>query len=218
MKAKHFLNGLKPQYITQLAPLDIQTYAEMVEKAQLLEDATDFTDRIKGKFVKKKLTPGLTTAKPNIGKKHPFSIMEGPSQEKKPKVIIPTTPEKSNCKHCDKPGHTTDECWRKVGACLHYGSREHGAYRFCHGSVDTPTTGVDTGFQTLRQNDEEMVKRVDTASSSVDIRPSAQRTQLTGPYSVSTQPQVVSTLDPVPRGPVCHTGTVCRHSLGVCRH
>ncbi|MQL77363.1 hypothetical protein Taro_009789 [Colocasia esculenta] len=28
----------------------------MVKKAQLLEDATDFTDRIKGKFVKKEMT------------------------------------------------------------------------------------------------------------------------------------------------------------------
>ncbi|MQL78451.1 hypothetical protein Taro_010877, partial [Colocasia esculenta] len=52
-------------------------------------------------------------------------------------------------------------------------------YRFCHGSVDIPTTGVDTGFQTLRQNDEEKVKCVDTASSGVDTRPSSQRTQLT---------------------------------------
>ncbi|MQL81365.1 hypothetical protein Taro_013816, partial [Colocasia esculenta] len=39
-------------------------------------------------------------------------------------------------------------------------------YRFCHGSVDTPTTGVDTGFQTLRQNDEE--KCVDTLLGQVD--------------------------------------------------
>ncbi|MQL79545.1 hypothetical protein Taro_011974 [Colocasia esculenta] len=31
-------------------------------------------------------------------------------------------------------------------------------YRFCLGSVDTPLTGVDTVFQTLRQNDEEKVK------------------------------------------------------------
>ncbi|MQL72337.1 hypothetical protein Taro_004677 [Colocasia esculenta] len=86
-------------------------------------------------------------------------------------------------------------------------------YISCKGSVDTPTTGVDTEFQTLRQNDEEKVKCVDTASSGVDTRPSSQRTQLTGLYSVSTQPQVVSTLDPVPRGPVCQTGTMCRHSL-----
>ncbi|MQM14047.1 hypothetical protein Taro_046976 [Colocasia esculenta] len=96
---------------------------------------------------------------------------------------------------CNKSGHMKADC-------------PEGVYRFCHGSVDTPTTGVDTGFQTLRQNDEEKVKCVDTASSGVDTRPSSQRTQLTGLYSVSTQPQVVSTLDPVPRGPVCQTGTV----------
>ncbi|MQM06332.1 hypothetical protein Taro_039153 [Colocasia esculenta] len=117
MKAKLFLNGLRPQYITQLAPLDIQTYAEMVKKAQLLEDATDFTDRIKEKFVKKELTPDMTSAKPTNGKKRPFSITEGPSQERIPKTPIPNTLVKNNCKHCDKPGHTADECWRKVGPC-----------------------------------------------------------------------------------------------------
>ncbi|MQL85276.1 hypothetical protein Taro_017792 [Colocasia esculenta] len=110
MKAKRFLNGLKPQYITQLAPLEIQTYAEMVRKAQLLEDATDFTDRIKGKFVKKEMTSGPASAKPTIGKKRPFNITEGSSQERKPKVFVPNTPTKSHYKHCDKPGHTADEC------------------------------------------------------------------------------------------------------------
>ncbi|MQL81836.1 hypothetical protein Taro_014311 [Colocasia esculenta] len=53
MKAKRFLNGLKPSYITQLAPLDIQTYAVMVKKAQLLKDATDFIEHIKGRIIKK---------------------------------------------------------------------------------------------------------------------------------------------------------------------
>ncbi|MQM19866.1 hypothetical protein Taro_052879 [Colocasia esculenta] len=109
MKAKHFLNSLKPQYIIQLAPLDIQTYAEMVKKAQLLEDTTDFTDRIKGKFVKKEMSSGLSPAKPTNGKKHPFNITEGSSQERKPKVFVPNTLTKSNCKHCDKPGETEDD-------------------------------------------------------------------------------------------------------------
>ncbi|MQL76638.1 hypothetical protein Taro_009033 [Colocasia esculenta] len=125
MKAKHFLNGLKPHYITQLAPFDIPTYAEMVKRAQLLEDATDFTDRIKGKFVKKEVTSGQSSAKPTNGKKRPFNITEGSSQERKPKVFVPNTPTKSHYKHCDKPGHTADECWRKVGAYLRCGSREH---------------------------------------------------------------------------------------------
>ncbi|MQM06888.1 hypothetical protein Taro_039718 [Colocasia esculenta] len=46
----------------------------------------DFTNRIKGKFVKKELTPDMTSAKPTNGTKHPFNIAEGPSQEKKPKI------------------------------------------------------------------------------------------------------------------------------------
>ncbi|MQL78162.1 hypothetical protein Taro_010586 [Colocasia esculenta] len=98
----------------------IRTYAEMVKKAQLLEDAMDFTGRIKGKFVKKEMTSSQSFAKPNNGKKRPFHITEGPSQERKPKAIVPNTQTKSNCKHCDKPGHTADESWRKVGALLYY--------------------------------------------------------------------------------------------------
>ncbi|MQL86046.1 hypothetical protein Taro_018573 [Colocasia esculenta] len=97
----------------------------MVKKAQLMEDATDFIDRIKGKFVKKEMKPGMTSAKTTNGNKRPFNITEGPNQERKPKILVPNTLAKSNCKHCDKPGHTADECWRKVGACLHYGSHEH---------------------------------------------------------------------------------------------
>ncbi|MQL79174.1 hypothetical protein Taro_011623 [Colocasia esculenta] len=88
----------------------------MVKKAQLLEDSTDFTDYIKGKFVKKELTSGQSSAKLNNGKKRPLNLIEGPSQERKPKAIVPYTPAKNNCKHYDKPGHTADECWRKVGA------------------------------------------------------------------------------------------------------
>ncbi|MQL81994.1 hypothetical protein Taro_014460 [Colocasia esculenta] len=117
MKAKHFLNGLKPQYINQLAPFDIPTYAEMVKRAQLLEDATNFTDRIKGKFVKNEVTSGQSSSKHTNGKKHPFNITEGSSQERKPKVFVPNTPTKSHYKHCDKPSHTAEECWRKAGAC-----------------------------------------------------------------------------------------------------
>ncbi|MQM01311.1 hypothetical protein Taro_034066 [Colocasia esculenta] len=78
----------------------------------------------------------------------------------------------------------------------------HGIYKFCHGSVDTPTTGVDTGFQTQGKMMKKWSSGVDTGSSSVDTSPSSQRTQLTVLDSVSTQPEVVSTLDPVPRRPV----------------
>ncbi|MQL75379.1 hypothetical protein Taro_007748 [Colocasia esculenta] len=65
------------------------------------------------------------------------------------------------------------------------------------GSVDTPPTGVDTMLQTLRQNDEE--KCVDIGSSGVDTRSSSQKTCLSILDSVSTQPEVVSTLVTLPR-------------------
>ncbi|MQL83275.1 hypothetical protein Taro_015757, partial [Colocasia esculenta] len=74
--------------------------------------------------------------------------------------------------------------------------------RFCHGGVDTPSTGVDTMLQTQGKMMKKWSSGVDTGSSSVDTSPSSQRTQLTRLYCVSTQPQVVSTLDPVPRTPV----------------
>ncbi|MQL86499.1 hypothetical protein Taro_019032, partial [Colocasia esculenta] len=73
-----------------------------------------------------------------------------------------------------------------------------GVYRFCHGSVDTPTTGVDTVLQTQGKMMKKWSSGIDTGSSSVDTSPNSQRSQLTGLYCVSTQPQVVSTLDPGP--------------------
>ncbi|MQL96795.1 hypothetical protein Taro_029483 [Colocasia esculenta] len=89
----------------------------MVKKAQLLEDTTDLTDRIKGRMVKKEQTSGAPS-KPTNGKKRPLSITDGPSQERKPKVFAPTALNKPRCKHCDKLGHTTKECWRKSGEAL----------------------------------------------------------------------------------------------------
>ncbi|MQM10723.1 hypothetical protein Taro_043621 [Colocasia esculenta] len=59
---------------------------------------------------------------------------------------------------------------------------EYGVYRFCHGSVDTPIDGVDTGSESLKLFHENRVKCVDTVHGRVDTRPS------------------------------CLTGTVCRHS------
>ncbi|MQM00199.1 hypothetical protein Taro_032934 [Colocasia esculenta] len=94
--------------------IGISAYAEMVKKAQLLEVATDLTDRIKGRLVKKEPASG-SSSKPTNDKKCPFNITGGPNQERKLK--IPTTPntDKTKCEHCDKPGHTAAECWRKAG-------------------------------------------------------------------------------------------------------
>ncbi|MQL69850.1 hypothetical protein Taro_002171 [Colocasia esculenta] len=128
IKARRFINGLKPSYITQLAPLDIQVYADMVKKAQLLEDATDLANRIKGRIVKKEKTPS-SPSQPTNGKKRLFSITEGQNQERKPKIPTPPNTNKTNCEHCDKPGHTAAECWRKAGACLRCGNRNHRIFK-----------------------------------------------------------------------------------------
>ncbi|MQM15998.1 hypothetical protein Taro_048950 [Colocasia esculenta] len=90
----------------------------MVKRAQCLEDAAELTERIKGRMVKKELTSGAPS-KPTNGKKRPLSITDGPSQERKPKVPTPTTlNNKPRCKHCDKLGHTAEECWRKVSRMM----------------------------------------------------------------------------------------------------
>ncbi|MQL87216.1 hypothetical protein Taro_019751 [Colocasia esculenta] len=89
-----------------------------------------------------------------------------------------------------------------------------------HGSVDTPTDGVDTGHQSLKQIHENRVHCVDTVPGSVDTRPSLQKTHLPDWDSVSTQPVSVLTLEPSPRTSFCanwdgvstHSGTVSTHS------
>ncbi|MQL77723.1 hypothetical protein Taro_010139 [Colocasia esculenta] len=96
----------------------------MVKKAQLLEDATDLTDRIKGRIVRKEQAPGSTSRSGN-SKKRSFNITEGPNQERKPKIATPSNTNKTNCEHCDKSGHTADECWRKASASLHSKNRNH---------------------------------------------------------------------------------------------
>ncbi|MQL85854.1 hypothetical protein Taro_018368 [Colocasia esculenta] len=77
----------------------------MVKKAQLLEDATDFTDRIKGRRVKKEPASG-SSSKPTNDKKQSFNITGGPNQERKPK--IPTTPntDKAKCEHSETEDDT----------------------------------------------------------------------------------------------------------------
>ncbi|MQL89087.1 hypothetical protein Taro_021655 [Colocasia esculenta] len=97
---------------------------------------------------------------------------------------------------------------------------KHGIARIdisCKGSVDTPPTGVDTMLQTIRQNDEE--KCVDTGSSGVGTRSSSQKTCLSVLDSVSTQPEVVSTLVTLPREPILPVlDSVSTHSLDRLTH
>ncbi|MQL69461.1 hypothetical protein Taro_001769 [Colocasia esculenta] len=49
LKAKRFMNGLPPHFITQLTPHLITTYSEMVKRALALEAANETVDKIRGK-------------------------------------------------------------------------------------------------------------------------------------------------------------------------
>ncbi|MQM06270.1 hypothetical protein Taro_039092 [Colocasia esculenta] len=86
MKAKRCLNGLRPQFITQLAPMDIQTYADMVKKTQLLEDAMETAKRMTGKSVKREQVSSTGRYQPTIGKKRPSGGVNEPA-DKKPKEL-----------------------------------------------------------------------------------------------------------------------------------
>ncbi|MQL68797.1 hypothetical protein Taro_001084 [Colocasia esculenta] len=89
-------------------------------------------------------------------------------------------------------------------------ARLRGVYRFCHGSVDTPIDGVDTGSESLKVFHEDRVKCVDTAPGSVDTSPRFQKTQLPDWDSVSTQPVYTDFVMIVSTHPLM--GQVCRHS------
>ncbi|MQL74937.1 hypothetical protein Taro_007299 [Colocasia esculenta] len=66
--------------------MDIQTYAEMVKKAQLLEDAMETAERIKGKSVKREQVSSSGRYQPTIGKKRPSGGANEPA-DKKPKEL-----------------------------------------------------------------------------------------------------------------------------------
>ncbi|MQL94246.1 hypothetical protein Taro_026901 [Colocasia esculenta] len=50
LKVKRFMNGLRPNFITQLMPHLVTTYSKMVKRAFALEAANEIVERIKGKF------------------------------------------------------------------------------------------------------------------------------------------------------------------------
>ncbi|MQM10907.1 hypothetical protein Taro_043807 [Colocasia esculenta] len=66
--------------------MDIQTYADMVKKAQLLKDAMETAERIKGKSVKREQVSSAGRYQPTIRKKRPSGGVNEPA-DKKPKEL-----------------------------------------------------------------------------------------------------------------------------------
>ncbi|MQL73069.1 hypothetical protein Taro_005413 [Colocasia esculenta] len=131
LKANHFMDGLRPMFIEkQLGPHNIQTYTEIVQRAQLVEDTMAKVEGMRGKDISKPTftkrgavdTTGTFPNNNNNNNKRPTTRKDY-GMEKKIKVEETMTVE--YCKFCNKPGHQADKCWKKAGACLRCGSHEH---------------------------------------------------------------------------------------------
>ncbi|MQL83922.1 hypothetical protein Taro_016419 [Colocasia esculenta] len=105
----------------------------MVQRAQLVEDTMAKVEGMRGKdnskpvFVKK--------GAPNTARTFRSNNNNFNSNNKRPNVGRDAVGDKrvkmegrqlsENCKFCDKPGHRAEECWKKLGACLRCGGRDH---------------------------------------------------------------------------------------------
>ncbi|MQL76923.1 hypothetical protein Taro_009325 [Colocasia esculenta] len=134
LKANCFMDGLRPMFIVKLGPHNIQTYIEMVQRAQLVEDTMAKVEGIRGKDISKSTfikrgAVDTTGTFPNNNNNNNYNNNKRPTtgkdcgMEKKIKVEETTTVE--HCKFCDKPGHQADNCWKKARACLRCGSQEN---------------------------------------------------------------------------------------------
>ncbi|MQL73422.1 hypothetical protein Taro_005780 [Colocasia esculenta] len=129
-KANRFMDGLRPMFIEKLGPHNIQTYTEMVQRAQLVEDTMAKVEGIRGKDISKPTfikrgavdTTGTLPNNNNNNNKRPTTGKDY-GMEKKIKVEETMTVE--YCKFCNKPRHQADKCWKKAGACLRCGGHEH---------------------------------------------------------------------------------------------
>ncbi|MQL71257.1 hypothetical protein Taro_003598 [Colocasia esculenta] len=115
----------------RLGPHNIQNYAEMVQRAQLVEDTMTKVEGMRGKdnskpvFIKKgapNIAPTFRNNNVNNNNKRPNAERDAAGDKR---VKIEGRQLAENCKFCDKPGHRAEECWKKLGACLRCGGRDH---------------------------------------------------------------------------------------------
>ncbi|MQL76304.1 hypothetical protein Taro_008694 [Colocasia esculenta] len=117
-------------FIEKLGPHNIQTYPEMVQRPQLVEDTMANVEGIRGKDISKPTfikrgavdTTGTFPNNNNNNNKRPTT---GKDYVMEKKIKVAGTMIVEYCKFCNKPGHQADKFWKKVGACLRCGSHEH---------------------------------------------------------------------------------------------
>ncbi|MQM17174.1 hypothetical protein Taro_050144 [Colocasia esculenta] len=127
MKAKRFLEGLRPVFWEKLAPLDIVVYSDMVLRAQLVEDTMELLEKI----YKKKVLKRERATHSNDNKERNTVDSKRMKGEVKQKEV---------CEFFEKPGHQVDKCWKKLDRCLRCGSQQHRV-------IDCPTKKNQTPCQ-----------------------------------------------------------------------
>ncbi|MQL70345.1 hypothetical protein Taro_002651 [Colocasia esculenta] len=134
LKANRFMDGLRPMFIEKLGPHNIQTYTEMVQRAQLVEDTMAKVEGIKGKDISKPTSikrgsVDTTGTFHNNNNNNHYNNNKRPTTGKgygmEKKIKVEETMMAEYCNFCNKPGHQADKCWKKSEACLRCGSHEH---------------------------------------------------------------------------------------------
>ncbi|MQM02045.1 hypothetical protein Taro_034802 [Colocasia esculenta] len=78
MKAKRFLEGLRPVFWEKLAPLDLVAYSDMVLRAQIVEDTMGLLERIYKKKVSQMMTLHISTGMVWSDERHGVIAMDCP--------------------------------------------------------------------------------------------------------------------------------------------
>ncbi|MQM21921.1 hypothetical protein Taro_054968 [Colocasia esculenta] len=133
LKANRFMDGLRPMFIERLGPHNIQTYTEMVQRAQLVEDTMAKVEGMRGKDISRPTfikigavdTTGTFPNNNNNNYNNNKRTTTGKDYSMEKKIKVEETTMVEYCKFCNKPGHQADKCWKKAGACLRCGSHEH---------------------------------------------------------------------------------------------
>ena len=121
-RKRRFLQGLNIELQRSLVSARIDTYADMVEFAQKVEDCEIKWKKIQGSQ--------------RTGPRNWESDKKGSTQrqvrnlQKRPGEVRAFAPAKlrtapSSCPFCGKIGHNESNCWKKAGKCFHCGSTEH---------------------------------------------------------------------------------------------
>ncbi|KAA3474185.1 DNA/RNA polymerases superfamily protein [Gossypium australe] len=121
-----FEDGLKDELRVLIAPQQVRTFATLVEKAKIAEEAKN-SERQNREQVRSKRDIKHSGSSKRFTKR---PRIEEPIQGRTPVAVN----QSRDCAECGK--RHFGECWRKTGACYKCGSTDH-QYRNCPRRIDT---------------------------------------------------------------------------------